>query len=96
MAGDHKHQVKQLADRVTDWLLEHRAEFEGDGVNDDSLAGSLGIDENEAAEVIDYLENHEEVVRYPQGDTAPSRFVLKPGRNWPPTGRKGSEATAGS
>ena len=50
----------------------------------------FGIGEGEAAEVIDYLENHEEVVRYPQGDTAPSRFLLKPGRNWPPNAASAS------
>jgi len=90
MAADHKHHIQQLAERVTGWLREHRAEFEGEGVNEDGIAGSLGIGEGEAAEVIDYLENHEEVVRYPQGDTAPSRFLLKPGRNWPPTAASAS------
>ena len=90
MAADHKHQIQQLAVRVTDWLREHRSEFEGEGVNEDTLAGSLGIGEGEAAEVIDYLENHEEVVRYPQGETAPSRFLLKPGRNWPPNAASAS------
>ncbi|HVG33820.1 MAG TPA: hypothetical protein VM911_12090 [Pyrinomonadaceae bacterium] len=90
MAADHKHHIQQLADKVTDWLRENRAEFEGEGVNEDGIAGSLGISEDEAAEVVDYLENHEEVVRYPQGETAPSRFLLKPGRNWPPTAASAS------
>ena len=85
MTAGHKDHVKQLADRVTDWLREHSAEFEGDGINEESLAG-IGIETAEVSEVVDYLENHEEVVRYPQGSTKPSRFVLKPGRNWPATG----------
>ena len=83
MAGDHKAQIEQKAARIIEWLKEHRAEFEGEGIDEDNLASSTGISEDEARETVDYLENHEDVVRYPQGITAPSRFLLKPGRNWP-------------
>ena len=47
MAADHKHHIQELAARVTDWLREHRAETEGEGVNEETLAGSLGIGEGE-------------------------------------------------
>ena len=43
MAADHKHHIQQLADRVTDWLREQRAEFEGQGVNEDNLASFLWV-----------------------------------------------------
>jgi hypothetical protein len=82
MAEDHKAQMEQKAARVIEWLKEHGTEFEGKGVAEDGLASSAGMGEDELREVVDYLENHEDVVRYPQGDTAPSRFLLKPGRNW--------------
>jgi hypothetical protein len=83
MAEDHKARMGQKAARVIEWLKEHATEFEGEGVAEDGLAGSAGMGEDELREVVDYLENHEDVVRYPQGVTAPSRFLLKPGRNWP-------------
>jgi hypothetical protein len=83
MAGDHRAQIKQHADRIIEWLAQHQTEFEGEGVDEESLAGSVGMAANEVVEAVDYLENHEDVVRFPHGLTSPSRFVLKPGRNWP-------------
>ncbi|HEX8143696.1 MAG TPA: hypothetical protein VF553_13940 [Pyrinomonadaceae bacterium] len=83
MAEDHKTQMEHKATRIIEWLKEHRAEFEGEGIGEDTLSGTIGMAEDEVREVVDYLENHEDVVRYPQGVTAPSRFLLKPGRNWP-------------
>jgi DNA-binding GntR family transcriptional regulator len=82
VAGDHKGEIQQKAARIIDWLREHRSEFEGDGIAEESLAASTSLSEDEVREAVDYLENHEDVVRYPQGDTAPSRFLLKPARNW--------------
>jgi hypothetical protein len=75
--------MEQKAARVIEWLKAHRSEFEGDGLDEDGLPGATGMSEDEARETVDYLENHEDVVRYPHGLTAPSRFMLKPGRNWP-------------
>ena len=83
MTDDHKARMEQKAARVIEWLKEKATEFEGEGVGEESLASSTGMGEDEIREVVDYLENHEDVVRYPQGVTAPSRFLLKPGRNWP-------------
>ena len=83
MAGDHKAEIQQKAARIIEWLREHVSEFEGGGIDEDSLAASTSMSEDEVREAVDYLENHEDVVRYPQGDTAPSRFLLKPARNWP-------------
>lgn len=83
MTEDHKARMEQKAVRVIEWLKEQATEFESEGVGEDSLASSTGMGEDELREVVDYLENHEDVVRYPQGLTAPSRFLLKPGRNWP-------------
>jgi hypothetical protein len=69
-------------DRVIGWLIEHRAEFEQEGVVENGLAGSIGMSEAEVTKAVDYLENHEDVVRWPKSiDTGP-RFVLKPGRGW--------------
>jgi DNA-binding GntR family transcriptional regulator len=83
VAGDHKAEIQHKAARIIEWLREHLSEFEGEGIGEDSLAASTGMSEDEVREAVDYLENHEDVVRYPQGDTAPSRFLLKPARNWP-------------
>ncbi len=96
MADDHKTQIEQNAARIIEWLRTHRTEFEGEGINEDGLAGSVGIAENAITEAVDHLENHEDVVRFPQGLTAPSRFVLKPGRNWPAIREAASGSTSSS
>ena len=83
MAGDHKAQIEQQATRIIEWLKGHISEFEGEGIDEESLAASTGMSEDEVREAVDYLENHEDVVRYPHGLTAPSKFLLKPARNWP-------------
>jgi hypothetical protein len=83
VAGDHKAEIEQNANRIIEWIKAHGSEFEGEGIDEDSLSGSTGLSGDQVTEAVDYLENHEDVVRYPQGVTAPSRFLLKPGRNWP-------------
>jgi hypothetical protein len=83
VAGDHKAQIEQKASRIIEWLREHVSEFEGEGIDEAGLGAATGMSEDEAREAVDYLENHEDVVRYPHGLTGPSHFVLKPGRNWP-------------
>jgi hypothetical protein len=83
MADDHKAKVEQDANRILNWLTQHQEEFEQNGVEEASLAASVGLSEDEVRSAVDHLENHEEVVRLPQGLTPPPRFVLKPGRGWP-------------
>ena len=83
MAEDHRTQIKQDAARIIDWLIKRQTEFEGEGIDEESLASSVDMAESQVTEAVDYLENHEDVVRFPQGTTSPSRFMLKPGRNWP-------------
>lgn len=83
MADDHKAKIEQDSTRIVKWLAEHRAEFEQNGVDEASIGGSVGLTEEEVTRAVDYLENHEEVVRWPQALTTPPRFLLKPGRGWP-------------
>jgi hypothetical protein len=85
MAEGHKTKVAPGVARVVDWLVDHREEFEQPGVREESLAGAVGLTEGEVREAVDYLENHEDVVRWPQALTSPPLFVLRPGRNWPET-----------
>ena len=83
MASAHKAGADENVQRVTRWLVENRAEFEGQGVAEDKLAASVGIEGAKATEAIDHLEAREEVVRMPQAMTTPPQFLLKPGRGWP-------------
>ena len=82
MAGDHKTNASQNADRIIEWLLEHRTEFESNGIEEQSLAVAAGLSEDEIREAIDYLENHEDVARLPEALSTPPRFLLKPARGW--------------
>lgn len=81
--ADDKTRAKENARKVAEWLMGREAEFEGDGVDEKSVAAAIGLSEDEAVAAVDYLENREEVVRMPHGTTAPSQFLLKPGRGWP-------------
>lgn len=83
MADDHKAKIEQDSTRIVNWLAEHRAEFEQNGVDEAGIGSSVGLTEDEVRRAVDYLENHEEVVRWPQALTTPPRFLLKPGRGWP-------------
>lgn len=83
MADQHKAEADQNTRRVAQWLVENRAEFEGQGVGEDKLAPALGMGSMEITEALDHLEAREEVVRMPQGLTTPPQFLLKPGRGWP-------------
>ena len=82
MAADHKTSTDPKADRVIEWLLKHRTEFEANGVDEQSLQGAVGLPEDQLREAIDYLENHEDVARFPETLTTPPRFLLKPARGW--------------
>ena len=97
MADDRKARIEQYADRIAEWLARNRTEFEQNGINENSLSAAIGI--TEAAELeaaVDYLENHEEVVRWPLALTSPPQFLLKPGRIWPETRDKLLKAQSGS
>jgi hypothetical protein len=85
MADRRKTKSAQDANRIAEWLVDNSAEFEQAGIGQDKLAAAVGISENEVTEAVDYLENREEVVRWPQALTTPPRFLLKPGRIWPET-----------
>jgi len=83
MAHDHRTDVHENAARIIEWLMEHRAEFEQGGVEESTLAGSLGLSEDEIRESIDHLESHEDLARFPEALSDPPRFILKPARGWP-------------
>lgn len=95
MANDHKAKVEQDASRIIAYLLEHRAEFEQDGIEESVLLPATNLSEDEAREAVDRLENREDVVRWPQALTTPPRFMLKPGRGWRLILEKSSEHAHG-
>ena len=82
MAEDHRIRVQENAARIIGWLLEHRAEFEKDGVEESTLTGSVGLSEDEVRDAIDHLESHEDVARVPEAAGNQPRFLLKPARGW--------------
>ncbi|HYP28935.1 MAG TPA: hypothetical protein VE262_19640 [Blastocatellia bacterium] len=82
MADHHKMNIHENAARVIEWLQGHRTEFEQDGIEESSLAGSIGLSEDEVREAIDHLEAHEDVARVPEALSNTPRFLLKPARGW--------------
>lgn len=80
MATDHKN--TDQANRVIEWLLQHRTEFEANGVDEQSLPGAVGLPQDQLREAVDLLEEHEDVARVPVGMTTPPQFLLKPARGW--------------
>jgi len=82
MASDHKTPVEENAARIVDWLLEHRSEFEQDGVEESNLARAVGLSDDDATRALDHLESHEDVARFPEALSNPPRFLLKPARGW--------------
>jgi hypothetical protein len=94
MSDRNKAKIEQDSMRVASWLADNHAQFEEQGVTEDSLAGAAqigGIDQVRAA--VDRLENREVVVRWPVAATSPPQFLLKPGRAWPETRDKLSKST---
>jgi hypothetical protein len=83
MGGDRKARTEQNAHRAAEWLLEHETEFDEQGISEAVLAQALGLPEPDFEAVVDYLENREEVVRWPQALSKPPVFLLKPARGWP-------------
>jgi hypothetical protein len=96
MVEGHETGIEPKAQRVAQWLVENRTDFEGQGIAEDKLAAALGMTDAEITEVVDHLEAHEEVVRMPQALTSPPHFLLKPGRGWPDVRDKALGNVAGS
>ena len=92
---DQKTRAGQNAERVIEWLLQHRTEFESNGIEEQGLATTVGLPEDKLREAIDYLENHEDVARLPEALTTPPRFLLKPARGWPEIVEKRTGARPG-
>jgi hypothetical protein len=82
MADHDKTRIQQNSDRIINWLLEHRAPFEQEGIEESTLSGAVGLSEEEVTAAIDYLENHEDLARFPVALSNPPRFLLKPARGW--------------
>jgi hypothetical protein len=85
MAHREKAEIEENAVRITNWLVDNSTQFEQQGISEESLADAAKIPASQAAPAIDRLENREVVVRDPVALTKPPRFLVKPGRNWPPT-----------
>jgi hypothetical protein len=83
MGENRKVRAERNAHRVAEWLLEHESEFEDPGIGEAALAQALGLSESDLEEAVDYLENREEVVRWPKALSTPPVFLLKPARGWP-------------
>ena len=94
MADNHKTHVHENANRIIGWLMEHRSEFEQDGIEESTLIGSVGLSEDEVRDAIDHLENHEDVARMPEAVGNPPRFLLKPARGWQEIGKEPDEKHA--
>ena len=96
MSHREKAEIEESAARITSWLVDNSTEFEQSGVSEESLADAAGLSSEQATTALDRLENREVVVRDPVALTKPPRFLVKPGRNWPPTRDKlVSSRTAG-
>ena len=78
MAEKRKAKALEDANRIAEWLVQNRAEFEQAGIGADKLIASVGIPETDVRLALDHLENREEIVRWPHA-------LLKPGRIWPQT-----------
>jgi len=85
MAHSDKAEIEENAVLLTNWLVDNSTEFEERGVSEESLAGAGKMSADQATAAVDRLENREVVVRDPIALTRPPRFLVKPGRNWPPT-----------
>ena len=82
MADADKSRAEQAARRVAEWLAQNEDRFKQEGVEEGGLPDALGISAEEVTLGVDYLENREEVVRFPHPSETPPRVELKPGRGW--------------
>ncbi|HVG28710.1 MAG TPA: hypothetical protein VM864_03225 [Pyrinomonadaceae bacterium] len=79
MTDEHRPKHDEKSERILRWLFEHRAEFEGAGVAEGSLAAAAGLSEDEVTAAVDHLENREAVARLPQHGAG---SLLQPARGW--------------
>jgi hypothetical protein len=77
-----RHKADPNASRIIHWLIEHSAELEQGNIEEAHLADAVGLAKDEMTQAIDYLENHEAVVRFPHPLHTPPRIMIKPGRGW--------------
>ena len=82
MADANKSRAEQAARRVAEWLARNEERFREGNINEGELADAVGLSAGEVTEGVDYLENREEVVRFPHPSETPPRVELKPGRGW--------------
>src|SRR5919202_4211619 len=82
MSDQHKPKHDEKAERILKWLFEHRAEFEGEGVAEGSLAAAVGLSDEEVTKAVDRLENREALARIPHHDANRPGFLLQPARGW--------------
>lgn len=82
MADANKTKAEQVARRIAEWLARDEETFKRDGIEEGTLADSLGLSAEDVTAGVDYLENREEVVRFPHPSETPPRVELKPGRGW--------------
>jgi hypothetical protein len=85
----------QNTSRIIHWLIEHSAEFEQGTIEEMRLADSAGLAKDEAMRAIDYLENHEAIVRFPHPLSTPRQIMIKPGRGWQDLVEKDAGKAAG-
>lgn len=74
--------VDSNTSRIIHWLQEHSAEFEQGSIEETRVTESAGLSKDDAMRAIDYLENHEAIVRFPHPLSTPPQIMIKPGRGW--------------
>ena len=70
-------------ERIVDWLADHSAELEQNGLAEGGIAAEAGLAAEQATAAIDHLEDREIVVRMPHPLANPPGVLLKAGRAWP-------------
>ena len=82
VADADKSKAEQAARRVAEWLARDEESFQQGSLNEGDLPAALGMSAEEVTLGVDYLENREEVVRFPHPSETPPRVELRPGRGW--------------
>lgn len=65
MADTNKTRAEQAAGQVAEWLARNEERFRAGSVAEGELSEAVGSSAEEVIEAVDYLENREEVVRFP-------------------------------
>lgn len=95
MSHERKSKAEQNAQSVAQWLLGNADEFEQQGVSESALAAAVSLPGDDLREALDYLENREDVVRFPKPLATPPQSILKPGRGWREIKAEAHRKTAG-